>query len=195
MDFTLDQLQTLVASPAFNAIPLQCAQDSGRSQWWQQQEAMTEAASRLMVWRAAAYAALLFDTYGEQIERVRLSWTTNSERDTLYSNMSLEINDCDCNENSIDLDDATIDALDEIDEQRALKAALSVFDDTVSSHVIDRIGLFQEAFETVITSAAQARAIMADFAADIGPRLECALLEHNTPEADGGRGPKGPGRL
>lgn len=194
MSPTLDKLQSITRSEAFNALPQEAAQaalDAGQ-EWWVAMDRAQERAAQLLVWDIGQHMAVLLETYGPTIWGVELIMQAcDAGEDRPYIDTTLVVNGETCHEEACPLPEDDKDAMDAVDGGAVLKAVVARLCDIPAQLVFSHLDVLRRAFGEEVSSANQARAIIQKHA----PRIEPLLREHGLQAAlPAGKPGRGRGR-
>lgn len=173
---TLRDLQTLIKSPDYMAIALG-NQESG---WQGSLNSPSDVAARLHAWESLQAIAVLFETYGEAMQRVELNVEIQRDEDEhSFAEAWLQINGHDCMrvDDIGDFDSDLQDQMDDIDNMEALEECVDRILTLPNHAIIRHFEVFENATKGTLTSAEQARERAAAVAAPFAWRIHSILVD------------------
>lgn len=177
MKITSQRLKELTKSPDYHALPFSLAgAGEADSTWCQTLEQVGEEAARMMIWQSTQHIAVLFDTYGSAIESVRMNVDTTQDKDDVYFDIAVYINDEHCFDGCMDLSEEALKITEQTDNSEALDLAVSELNDIGSPHLLGHSGLLSEALDHTFLSAEDARAIGQKYAPKVDAWARQQLL-------------------
>lgn len=176
MKFNAQTLEELTKSGDYHALPFQMGGDDESRPWWMVMEQSAEQAARLMIWQSAQNIAMLFDVYGPVIEDVAMSINTVQDRDEVYFDITVYINDTRCYPDDLEMDEEAVAQCEQIDERKALDLAVWQLNDIGNQHLLPHIDLMANALGRTFRSSDEARAVAREFAPAVDAWVRNKLL-------------------
>ena len=175
---TLETLRELMEDQEFRSIPSMIAnQKNIGNPWWRVLDDLKTEGAKATIWEGCQWIALLFDTYGDNIEKVSINLNVDIDGSEMYMTSSVHINDGQCWEDEFHLDYAVLDACEAIDGKEALNQASHTLDIIGNSNLLSEMDELEKAFKDDFTSAKQARDMAKTFAPDINKWFVAKMLE------------------
>lgn len=196
MTTTIDQLDAITKTPEANMLPVSASMSQAAgaaATWWDHVDRVVHFATESDMMVVALYAKATLETYPGLVKSIMASWSIYQEKDEIYVNSFLQINDDHYHPDSHDLDEDLLDQMSEIDDQRALQSLHCAVESAMSSRQASRELMARvESVFSEITSIEDVDAIIAKIDPAIRSFYEQKLMQNQTPAAPG---PKGMGRI
>lgn len=168
MKMTFEFLDEILKDGEMRALPIRLAEEKCQHKvWWEMLQLLRVEGAKATIWEGCQTIALLFDTYGESIKSVRLSLNADGDGDDMYMTSSVYINDEQCYEGEINLEEHVIQACENTDECRVLEFAVMTLDMLGNSDLLSEMEVMEKALERDFSGAKQARDVAREFAPEI----------------------------
>lgn len=163
MKVTKDLLQKALRDP-FILVP-HSSSSTTEEPWWRQAMPGIEHGTKVSQWGACQWIGVLFDTYGELIEKIQLRFELD-QRKGCYMTSSVYINDEYVDEGAVY--DDMYEPMRALDNSACLREAVFGLNDCAHSYLLANLLDFQENFNDVdFTCAKQARQLAQEISPEI----------------------------